>query len=347
MEGSGANEMAMGNDATRWSSLISGLLDHYRIRRPGQQVHSLGGAGGFSGAEFWRVDSGVDCWCIRKWPREHPTEERLHFIHAVLQHAWQADFRHLPLPLQDRQGSTFVQQEGFFWEVTPWLAGDVVSARIVSHEQIAAAMKTLAAFHQAVASFPIAPAGTQCSPGMQDRARLLAQMIDQGLAQIRHHLAGCRQELQARGLRVLEFADRYAGRQLATVKQEMNVPLVLQPCIRDIHAQHVLFHQSQVSGIIDFGAMNNDTVATDVARLLGSLAGDDQQSWQVGMAAYQDTRPLTEIEQRFVHCFDGANVLLSPLNWLRWLIVEGRHFDDESLVLSRLDELIERLAEDS
>jgi len=122
---------------------------------------------------------------------------------------------------------------------------------------------------------------------------------------------------------------------------------VLQPCIRDIHSQHVLFHQSRVSGIIDFGAMNNDTVATDVARLLGSLAGDDQQSWQVGMAAYQDTRPLTEIEQRFVHCFDGANVLLSPLNWLRWLIVEGRHFDDESLVLSRLDELIQRLVEDS
>ena len=337
----------MGNDATQWSSVISSLLDHYGIRRLGQQVQSLGGAGGFSGAEFWRVDSGAECWCIRKWPREHPTEERLRFIHAVLQHAWQAGFTRLPLPLQERQGSTFVQREGFFWEVTPWLAGDVVSARIASHDQIEAAMKTLAAFHQSVASFPVAPAGTQCSPGMQDRARLLNQMVDQGLAQIRHHLSGCRQELQTRGRRVLEFADRHALRRLAAVKHEMDVPLVLQPCIRDIHSQHVLFQRSQVSGIIDFGAMNNDSVATDVARLLGSLAGDDRQSWQVGMAAYQNVRPLTEIEQRFVHCFDEANVLLSPLNWLRWLIVEGRHFDDESLVLSRLDELIERLAEDS
>ena len=347
MEVSGTSEIAMGNDATQWSSVISSLLDHYGIRRPGQQVQPLGGAGGFSGAEFWRVDSGAECWCIRKWPREHPTEERLRFIHAVLQYAWQAGFTRLPLPLQDRQGSTFVHGEGFFWEATPWLAGDVVHPRTASHKQIDVAMKTLAAFHQAVASFPGAPAGTQCSAGMQDRARLLKQMIGQGLDQIRKQLPGCRQELQARARLVLDFSDRHAARLLATVEKEVNVPLVLQPCIRDIHFRHVLFQESQVSGIIDFGAMNNDTVATDVARLLGSLAGEDPQSWQVGLNGYQAVRPLTEIEQRFVRCFDQANVLLSPLNWLRWLMVERRHFDDESLVLSRLDELIERLAGDS
>ncbi len=64
----------------------------------------------------------------------------------------------------------------------------------------------------------------------------------------------------------------------------------LQPCIRDVWHDHVLFVGDDVSGLVDFGAMQPDSVAADIARLLGSLAGDDRQAWTIGLAAYESVQ---------------------------------------------------------
>src|SRR5205807_3808434 len=48
-----------------------------------------------------------------------------------------------------------------------------------------------------------------------------------------------------------------------------DISLPLQPCIRDIWHDHVLFTANDVTGVIDFGAVDMDTPATDIARLLG------------------------------------------------------------------------------
>ena len=76
------------------------------------------------------------------------------------------------------------------------------------------------------------------------------------------------------------------------------------------------------------------------------MARDERSVRQQGLDAYQRARPLTVTEQGLVESFDQANVILSPLNWLQWLIVDGRQFDDLSLVWQRLDELIERFPGD-
>jgi Ser/Thr protein kinase RdoA (MazF antagonist) len=57
-------------------------------------------------------------------------------------------------------------------------------------------------------------------------------------------------------------------RQLAA---HVDRPVPLQPALRDILDEHVLFVGDQVTGIIDFGAMRIESVAGDIARLLGSL----------------------------------------------------------------------------
>ena len=123
-------------------------------------------------------------------------------------------------------------------------------------------------------------------------------------------------------------------------------PLVapIQPCIRDIHREHILFDGNRVTGLIDFGAMGHDCRAGDVARLIGSLVGDDNRLWDDGLAAYGRVFPLDKSESKLVRVYDACGVLLSGINWLKWIFLEGRQFDDSSAVCLRFEEIAARLA---
>ena len=324
---------------------ILDLLGHYDLGTSIQHVESLGAAGGFSGAEFWQVQTVGSRWCLRKWPTAHPTQDRLQWMHAVLQYAWKEGFKRLPLPLVSRQGTTFVENHGCFWELTPWLNGTVVNRFPAASGEITAAMETLAHFHEAVASFPGTPQVAQPSPGLVNRVQLLRKMNESGLDDITSRLSShSYREIVERAKLILEISRPRVLPILSQLERLTRVDLAWQACIRDIHRQHVLFDGLQVSGLIDFGAMNYDTVATDVARLLGSLARNDLQVREEGLRAYTAVRPLNTVELELVECFDQANVILSPLNWLQWLLIDGRQFADLSLVWQRLDELIERFS---
>jgi Ser/Thr protein kinase RdoA (MazF antagonist) len=121
----------------------------------------------------------------------------------------------------------------------------------------------------------------------------------------------------------------------------LSVPI--QPAIRDIWRDHVLFLGNDVSGLVDFGALRPESVAADVARLLGSLVGDEAAGWQTGLTAYEAVRPLSSIERRLMTAFDQSGVLLSGLQWLSWVYLDGRIFEDRAAVEARLDELLARL----
>jgi homoserine kinase type II len=117
----------------------------------------------------------------------------------------------------------------------------------------------------------------------------------------------------------------------------------LQPAIRDIWHDHVLYTGDEVTGLVDFGAMRIDTPAVDVARLLGSLAGDDVRRWQIGVAAYEGQRPLSPDERQAVPALDVAGTLLGGCNWVRWVFVERREFEQIGVVAARIAALHARL----
>ena len=74
------------------------------------------------------------------------------------------------------------------------------------------------------------------------------------------------------------------------------------------------------TGIIDFGAMDIDTPATDVARLLGSLVGDDETGWRTGLSAYSENRPLSADGTRAAKALDASSAILAGCNWIRWIV---------------------------
>jgi homoserine kinase type II len=150
-------------------------------------------------------------------------------------------------------------------------------------------------------------------------------------------------ELEVRARRILGLFHEVAPWVLARINRVSNLPVHVQPVIRDIWHDHVLFTGDEVTGVIDFGAMQNDCVSTDIARLLGSLVGDDADGWKRGLDAYQHGRSLTPDEESLVRVFDASTVLLSGMNWLQWIYVEERGFDQRATILARLDVTIGRL----
>ena len=323
-------------------------------------IEPLGAAGGFSGARFWRLDTPRGRLCLRRWPSGHPSPQRLKYIQAVLGHVHRVGFNLVPLPLETVRQVGFVDRAGHLWELTPWLPGSADYRTSPSAARMRAAMTALADFHLAASSFRSTDHSLrQASPGIEERKRRLEVLLDGGFAELvrsvdlsprqaplsvgRDETASGPAELHRRALAICQHFPVRAAGILDQLSQATKLYVPLQPCIRDIWHDHVLFEGDRVSGIVDFGGLRPENVSADVARLLGSLAADDHVSRTSGLAAYEAIRPLAADERALLAAFDRSGVLLSGLNWLTWLYLERRTFDDSTRVLARLDEIIARL----
>ncbi len=309
------------------------------------QAEYLAGAGGFSGASFWRLKTARGMLCLRCWPREHPSRERLEFIQAVLWHVHQEGFRRLPLPLETRTHAGYVCEAGRLWELTPWCPGEADYHRKPCPAKLQAALAALAQFHHAAASFPLPNSSHEVSPGIAERFERL-QGWSAGRLEELNAAIGPRDwpELEFRAREWLALVRAAIARVQPNLAKTVVLAAPLQPCIRDIWHDHVLYLGDEVSAFVDFGAMRPDSVAADVARLLGSMAGDDPRAWEAGLAAYQRIRPLSDAETTLAGAFDQANTVLAGLNWLEWIYLERRHFENRQAVLERLDWNLPRLA---
>ena len=98
-----------------------------------------------------------------------------------------------------------------------------------------------------------------------------------------------------------------------------------------------------MTGLVDFGEVQLDAVAVDLARMLGSMVEDDEAGWAAGLAAYRSIAPISDIEESLAHILDQTGAVLGIANWLRWLYAEGRRFDNREAVRQRLDSFLGRI----
>ncbi|MDI9444063.1 MAG: phosphotransferase [Planctomycetota bacterium] len=328
------------------------LAAYPAVVRP-TRLLALGGAGGFSGARFWRAEAEAGPYCLRRWPADYPGPAELRFIHAVLRHARERGFCLAPVPLEARGGQPYVSRGGHLWELSPWMPGKADFAASPTAPRLKAAAACLAEFHRAVedlcwtgsSSGPGATRGEGPSPGIAHRLAVLREWLTVRARLLHDALAGpaAWPEIADRAERVLKLLPRAAPAvydQLASV-QRHRVPL--QPCLGDIWHDHLLSQGDRVTGLVDFGAMRWDNVSCDLARLLGSLAGSNRALWEVGVSAYEAVRPVSEAERNLANAFDVSGLLLGALNWASWTILDGRVFEEPCAVLQRMDDLIARL----
>jgi len=326
-------------DLDIWAVLSFYALDRQMVRR----VESIGSGGGWSGSRLWRVTDVVGReLCLRQWPREHPSAERLRLIHEVLLGVAAAGIRFVPAPLSATSGGTFVPHDDHLWELTPWLPGRADFHVRPTRPRLRAAMRAVAEFHRAAAA--IVPQQRGPAPALADRQARLKALRGGELDAIAAAVArGLSPDLDVRARPVLELSRHRLAHVAEQIESARNIELPLQPAIRDIHHEHVLFTGDEVTGIVDFGALRIDTPLADVARLIGSLLGNDGEARQFALAAYAETCPLSETDRQLIDLLDESGIVLGGLNWLEWLYVERRDMGEVAPIVRRLDKIVARL----
>ncbi|MFV2067239.1 MAG: phosphotransferase enzyme family protein [Pirellulales bacterium] len=322
--------------------LLETVLSEYSEDPKPGKIEPLGAAGGFSGACFWRIAARHGAFCLRQWPPEHPSAERLGYIHRLLRHVHDRGFHIVPLPIPTRTAATFVAHGGRLWQLEPWLAGVADYHDRPTPAKLRAALETLGRFHQVARDFSkpvLAP-----SPGIVDRRRQFDDLLQGQLEVVAAAIeAGGWPTRQRQGRLLLRRFSALCPDVVRQLDWAMRYDVMLQPCIRDVRSEHVLFSGARVSGLVDFGAVRQENVAFDVSRLLGSLAGCDTKAWRAGVAAYESIRPLSTVERQLLGPLDRSGLLLGGMNWMEWIYVEGRAFEDRLAVERRIDAILDRL----
>lgn len=269
-------------------------------------------------------------------------ESRLTWIHDILRKVAANWANCIPSPISTTNGASFLREHHQFWEMSPWIEGNADYRLNPSEQKFANAIRAVARFHHLAGGMEVIE---RPAPGLLDRISLTEQNLE-ALEQFealqfrtidgfggQHHCEEAINAFRKHGMRLHEDLTR---------AKNWNVPL--QVCIRDVRQEHVLFRSEEVAGLIDFGTMRIDHVGLDLARLIGTMEEDCSEAWDRGIEAYhQAGRPLSSEECQLIRLYDRATVLLAGLNWVRWIYLEQREFEDWRAVQTRLSEISRRL----
>ncbi len=304
---------------------------------------------GFSGAAIFRVVTSGSTLCWRRWPRQQSVR-RLTELHQLLQHVAASGLAFVPAPRCDVTGRSVIEDDGALWQLEAWMPGAADYWENPQPQRLIAAFEALARWHRAAATIDcrgewFACAASAQAPSVCDRTASLRSYSDDVMQTIEAGLIREPQPMWRECGQVITTALRWRGPQLRDdLLQGETLKVPLQPVIRDVWHDHVLFTENEVTGLIDYGAARTDTVAADISRLLGSLIGDHSEQRRIALDAYEKLRPLSLNEHRLISMLDLSNVLLSGLVWLRRRYVEHLPIDSESRVLERLQRIAKRLA---
>jgi Ser/Thr protein kinase RdoA (MazF antagonist) len=324
----------------RFLSIVQAILQQYDIPE-NREVEYLGGAGGFSGAQIWKIGTSQRTYCLRRWPPSHPDRTRLDWINLVLSHALNQDCPFVAAPIESVTGQPYVSVSGFFWELSPWMPGEASFENDPNDVRLENAMTCLARFHLASAQVNLGFLKSENATTRFSALKNAPQLVNE-LSQkpVESHSAAVSQLRQV----VLSKGAGFAQSSALNLEPFTDAVFPTQPVIRDVWHDHVLFTGDEVTGMVDFGAMQLDNVALDLSRLLGSLVGTQPDRWPTAIEAYSKLRPLSGKEVEFIYALDQTAAFLGGLNWLKWILLENRSFESPEHVDKRLRYLIQRLS---
>lgn len=311
-------------------------------------IENLQGAGGYSGANFWRIEDSAATWCLRRWPADSTVDERrIQWVHRQLARAHASGCSAVPVPVAANDRDTLVEFESQLWQLEPWMPGVANYHAAPSNTKLKNAMLALAGFHEATQT---SPCRREPSSGIVSRLRRCEELFDgrqvkEPFLQIEQTCRSAPDSTQLceTGLAICERFRLLAPMVHQRLIEASSVDVAVQTIIADVWHDHILFSDDEVTGIVDFGAMRMDTPAADVARLLGSLAEDNAEQWAIGWQSYIESRPQAVNWKPLVTAFDISTTLMAGINWLQWIYLDRRQFGDLRPIIAKLTTIARRM----
>jgi Ser/Thr protein kinase RdoA (MazF antagonist) len=296
--------------------------------------------GGFSGARLWRIAGDRSQLCLRAWPHEYRSAEHLALVHHLMKQARDERLFFVPAVYPTTEGVTYLFRAGRFWELADWMPGQADFHDAPSVSRLAGACEALAKLH--LAWNRRLPLSRPC-PAILRRLERCRQWLELAGSGWQPTLRNARDPVAEPAQIAWRRLGIWASRIPALLAPWADRAFPLQPCLCDIWHDHILFEGEHISGVIDYGSLKNDCVAVDLARLLGSMVGDDAALWTEGLRAYRALRPFSGEEEGLVQVLDRTGTVLALANWLKWLYFDGRVVDDRRAVARRLETLVNRV----
>ena len=331
-----------------YDAVLSCYSERYRPLR----TEPLEATGGFSGAVIVRVETEIGDYCLRGWPLNSLPRNRILGLHRLLYSVFQQGVTQVSVPVSAQSGSTLVVVQDRFWQLEPWMPGKANFHDNPSDTRLVETMACLARWHRAASLFSPRPEEREwffCnsnarSPAVIERLEMIREwsegkslLLKQAMSRSAHS------PFREVADEIVPRFDRLAPSVTRQMQAASQVPFELQPCLRDLWHDHVLFRGDEVTGLIDASACRGENVAADLSRLLGSFVGDDRSKWDFALQEYARHRALSVDEEELVVVLDRSGVLLSGMTWMDRHFLQEKHFGNESAVLARLETIFKRL----
>ena len=328
------------------------VLSRFVPRVVPRRVESPGNRGGFSGAVVWRVVTEQGDFALRRWPNPSLPRPRILGLHRLLEHLRREGLPFVAVPLATHDGTTLPQDDSHDWQLEPWMPGIADFHGDPSGDRLRAAMTALAQWHLAAARFVPTDDSAQwfssrapsVSPAVAERLTILEAAREETLRRVESRIASAmKTSIRDVSRRLLELFRRARATVIGELELLRDVRVPLQPCLRDVWHDHLLFVGNTVTGLIDPSTCRTESVACDLSRLIGSLVGADRAAWDIAVGEYQRLRPVSVGEKALIMVLDRSGVLLSGWTWLQWLHLDHRPFADATAVEQRLNVIVQRM----
>lgn len=309
---------------------------------------------GFSGARIWKVEVLAQPFALRMWPAETPALERLRGLHQFLHFLSNRGLTLFSVPIPARNGETIVQHKGRLWQLEPWMPGRANFSDNPSDARLRSAMVALARFHLTAVEYVATPDHAEWfrrrapapSPAVEERLQRINRWRNVPRNSLMREIdsAPLSPTIHASLVGLWDaFADRSIRlhRQLSAMQSEI-VPL--QPVLRDVWHDHLLFTGEKLTAIIDPSACRIDNPALDLARLLASLFEPDDASRRAqALSFYEAVRPMSPAEHRLLPVLEATQFPLAGLTWIDRLTRRSAPLDHEVTILRRLEMIARRI----
>lgn len=271
---------------------------------------------GLSNATVYRVDSDAGVFALKCWPPLTPLE-RAQSIHEFQKSLFDPRWPLVPRLMSWSDGSTLIDCGSTYWELSEWKQGEPVeNINSISDSQLWSAIDVVVRLHELGIEH-----GSQfrVPPGIIERIERLTHYLNSSQIEIDRYIAHMDSHELSLSMRKIQDTFRRRGPQARETLRKIAVPTKCFWIMRDLWREHILFHDSNVVGIIDFGAARIDSPMLDLARFLGSVLLPDDYRWKMAVSLYNTCETMESLSYAQIRDIDFASTLVSGIHWLDWL----------------------------